>query len=75
MLKHKEVISQQVAFWQLGITEEMEWNRYLALPSDSLMAESRAFNEWSLFVKPSDTAATALQYMLRYAQRNDYAVW
>ena len=74
-LKHKEVISQQVAFWQLGITEEMEWNRYLALPSDSLMAESRAFNEWSLFVKPSDTAATALQYMLRYAQRNDYAVW
>ena len=74
-LKHREVVSQQVAFLQMGLAEEMEWNRYLALPSDSLMSESRAFNEWSLFVKPSDTAAADLQYRFQYSQRNDYAVW
>lgn len=74
-LKHREVISQRASFLQLGLSEEMEWNRYLALPSDSMMAESRAYNEWSFFVKPSDTSAGDLQYMLRYAQRNDYSVW
>lgn len=74
-LKHKEILTQKIAFLQLGLSEDMEWNRYAARSSDSLMAESRAYNEWAFFIRPSDSLSKMLHYRLQYAQRNDWAVW
>ena len=74
-LKHKEVLTQKIAFLQAGVSEDMEWNRYLARPGDSLMAESKAYNEWACFVKPSDSLSGSLHYRLQYAQRSDWTVW
>lgn len=74
-LKHKEVLAQKIAFLQLGVSEDMEWNRYLALPGDSLMAESRAYNEWACFVRPADSLGKSLHYRMQYAQRSDWSVW
>ena len=73
-IRHKEVISQKAAFLRIGLIEDMEWNRYVSQFYDSLMPESRAYNELTFFIQPADTAA-ALRYRLQCAQRNDFSVW
>ena len=72
-LRHREVADRKLLFLKLGLTEEMEWNRYWSLPYDTLMRLSRGYNEWSVFLCPSDSAGKWLNYRLEFSQRRDYS--
>lgn len=70
------LVTASLDIWklQIGVKEDWEWNEYSS-HGDSLMQESQAYNEWTLFLCQKDSSASFLKYRVAYGERNQFAVW
>jgi len=68
-VRHKVVISKNIKWFVLGVSEEKETNRFFLNKTDSLLANSFEFFIWKAFVHNADT--TVNKFSISYQQRED----
>ena len=69
--KHKEIVSKEFRYLEIGINEEMEFNEYRNPIADTLLPLSFAFNEAGVFLKNNDSVSKSFGYRLSYKNRID----
>jgi hypothetical protein len=69
-LQNKTMLSKTFSPAEIGISNELEMNLYKTL-SDSLLRQSFAANEISLFFRSHDSTSRKIQYGLHYTNRLD----
>ncbi len=73
--KHKEMISKEFRYFEIGLKEEMEFNQFKKRANRHLLPLSYAFNEAGFFLKNNDSSASTFNYHLYYNNRIDKSVF
>ncbi|MCB0757400.1 MAG: hypothetical protein KDC01_03000 [Flavobacteriales bacterium] len=71
-LRNKAVIARRFNWFTLGVSDEMESNRFRDERLDALTAGSYRYNEWEVFVQSPDSAKA--KFRLAAGQRADEAL-
>lgn len=68
--KSNILLSRQIAFFRLGATVKIENNKISKVGSDTLMANSFAFDEYQIFAENKDSVD--YRFKIFYKERNDF---
>jgi hypothetical protein len=68
-IQNNEMFSKTFKYIETGVANELELNMYHSLIHDSLLPQSFAYNEASVFIKNSDELSSSYKYGIRYSNR------
>jgi hypothetical protein len=68
-IQNNEMFSKTFKYIEAGIANEFELNLYHLLLNDSVLPQSFAYNEASVFIQNSNTLSSSYKYGVRYSNR------
>ncbi len=74
-VKHKEIVSKEFRYFEIGVREEMEYNELRDQVANVLLSSSYAFNEAGIFLKNNDSLHKSFAYHISYDNRIDKNVF
>ncbi len=69
-IRQKALLKKRISFVEIGVSEELEDNKWKLLSNDSLSDNSVSFFKWDAFIATPDTAKRG--FFLNYSNRKDY---